>query len=261
MFGKLRPLMAAVWEAPARGLLKIGVHPNAVTIFGTIGVVFGALFFFPQGGTMLWWGALCIAFFVMTDMLDGTMARLGGLSSRLGAFLDSTLDRVADAAIFGALVWAFIDVDRNTALAAMLCLTLGSFVPYARARAESLGIDAAVGIAERSDRLVVGLAATALVGLGLPLWVLTWSLFALALAALITVVQRGMVVKRASDLSPLLPGETAPGAHDGLTVAQPEVTQPATQAEAIQPMTRPDAAQGDATPTDVANDAERDSTE
>jgi len=219
MFGKLRPLMAAIWQAPARGLLKMGVHPNAVTIVGTIGVVFGAVFFFPKGGAMLFWGALFITFFVVTDMIDGTMARLGGLSSRLGAFLDSTLDRVADAAIFGALVWAFLDVDRNTALAAMLCLTVGSFVPYARARAESLGIDASVGIAERSDRLVVGLVATGIVGLGVPLPVLTWALYALAVAALITVVQRAWAVKRASDLSPLLPGEKAPGAHPALTVA------------------------------------------
>lgn len=222
MFGKLRPLMAAVWEAPARGLLKIGLHPNAVTIIGTVGVVFGALFFFPRGGAMLFWGAIFITFFVVTDMLDGTMARLGGLSSRLGAFLDSTLDRVADAAIFGALVWAFLDVDRNTALAAMLCLTLGSVVPYARARAESLGIDASVGIAERSDRLVVGLVATAFVGLGLPLWVLTWALYALAVAALITVLQRAWAVKRASALSPLLPGEKAPGAHPSPTVSELE---------------------------------------
>lgn len=219
MFGKLRPLVAIVWEAPARAFLKMGLHPNAITIIGTIGVVFGALFFYPKGGAMLFWGSLFITFFVVTDMLDGTMARLGGLSSRLGAFLDSTLDRVGDAAIFGALAWAFLDVDRNTSLAAMLCLTIGSFVPYARARAESLGIDASVGIAERSDRLVVGLVATALVGLGLPVAVLTWTLYLLAAAALVTVFQRAMAVKRASDLSSLLPGESAPGAHPSLTVA------------------------------------------
>ncbi|WP_084626795.1 phosphatidylinositol phosphate synthase [Demequina aurantiaca] len=264
MFGKLRPLMAAVWEAPARGLLKMGLHPNAVTIIGTIGVVFGALFFYPKGGTMLLWGTLFIAFFVVTDMLDGTMARLGGLSSRLGAFLDSTLDRVADAAIFGALVWTFLDVDRNTALAAMLCLTIGSFVPYARARAESLGIDAAVGIAERSDRLVVGLLATGLVGMGLPLWILTWALYALAAAALITVVQRALAVKRASDLSPLLPGEKAPGAHPAITVAdlqlerergrEEERARAQSDASASEPS-------GDVSGENVGNDAERDASE
>ncbi len=198
MFGKLRPLMAAVWKAPARALVNIGVHPNAMTIAGTIGVVFGAVFFLPQRGTMLFWGVMVISFFVMTDMLDGTMARLSGKESRLGAFLDSTLDRVADASIFGALVWAFRVEDPNTALAALMCLTVGSFVPYARARAEGLGIEAKMGIAERSDRLVLGLTATGLVGLGLPLWVLTWTLALLSVAALVTVGQRTWAVVKAN---------------------------------------------------------------
>lgn len=202
MFGKLRPLMAKVWKAPARALLAMGVHPNAVTIVGTAGVLFGAFYFFPQGERMLFWGVLVITFFLITDMLDGTMARLGGKTSRLGAYLDSTLDRVADAAIFGALVWTFLDVDRTTALAALVCLAVGSFVPYARARAESLGIDAKMGIAERADRLVVALTATGLVGLGLPVAVLTWTLWALALAAAITVGQRTWAVMKASRLNP-----------------------------------------------------------
>lgn len=196
MLGWLRPFMGKLWAAPAKGLLRLGVHPNAVTIIGTIGVVFGACFFFPRGGINLFWGVLFITFFVVTDMLDGTMARLSGKASRLGAYLDSTLDRVADAAIFGALVWTFRDTSPSTSMAALLCLTLGSFVPYARARAEGLGIDAKGGIAERSDRLVIGLVATAFVGLGLPLWVLTWVLYLLAAAAAITVVQRTMVVVR-----------------------------------------------------------------
>ena len=107
MFGKLRPVMTALWTAPARVLTNAGIHPNAMTIIGTVGVVFGALFFFPQRGSMLFWGVMVITFFVVTDMLDGTMARLSGKASRLGSYLDSTLDRVADAAIFGALVWAY----------------------------------------------------------------------------------------------------------------------------------------------------------
>ncbi len=198
MFGRLRPYMAALWQAPARGLLRLGVHPNVMTIVGTAGVVFGALFFFPKGGIWQFWGVMVITFFVVTDMLDGTMARLGGKSSRLGAFLDSTLDRVADAAIFGALAWAYIDHDRNTALAALTCLAIGSLVPYARAKAEAIGVDASVGIAERSDRLVIGLVATGLVGLGLPLPVLTWTLWIMAAMAAITVAQRiGAVAKRA----------------------------------------------------------------
>lgn len=205
MFGKLRPLMAALWKAPAKALVGAGVHPNAMTILGTVGVVFGALFFLPQRGTMLFWGVMVIAFFVMTDMLDGTMARLSGKASRLGAFLDSTLDRVADAAIFGALVWAFRVEDPATSLAALLCLSIGSFVPYARARAEGLGIDARMGIAERSDRLVVALTATGLVGLGLPLWVLTWTLALLSIAALVTVGQRTWAVVQANKIDRSLP--------------------------------------------------------
>lgn len=190
MFGKLRPVMAAIWRAPASALVKAGVHPNAVTIVGTVGVVVGATVFLPRGGTALFWGVLIITFFVITDMLDGTMARLSGKSSRLGAYLDSTLDRMADAAIFGALVWGFRVDEPWTALAALMCLTLGSFVPYAKARAASLGIETANGIAERSDRLVIGLAATGLVGLGLPLMVLTVTLWLLAAAAAFTVGQR-----------------------------------------------------------------------
>lgn len=202
MFGKLRPLMSALWQAPARGLLRLGIHPNVMTIVGTAGVIFGALFFFPKGGSFLFWGVVVITFFVITDMLDGTMARLGNKSSRLGAFLDSTLDRLADAAIFGALAWGFLDVNTATAAAALVCLAIGSVVPYARARAESVGVEAKGGIAERSDRLVIGLTAAGLVGLGLPVAVLTWTLWVLALLAAITVAQRIAIVVRAAYRDP-----------------------------------------------------------
>ncbi len=205
MFGKLRPVMTALWTAPARALTNAGVHPNAMTIIGTVGVVFGALYFFPQRGSMLFWGVMVITFFVITDMLDGTMARLSGKASRLGSYLDSTLDRVADAAIFGSLVWAYREVDAATSLAALACLTIGTFVPYARAKAESLGIAASGGIAERSDRLVIGLTATGLVGLGLPLWVLTWTLAVLAALGLVTVLQRTLIVMRANAVDHRIP--------------------------------------------------------
>ncbi|MGC4174097.1 phosphatidylinositol phosphate synthase [Demequina sp.] len=197
--------MGAIWKAPARGLLALGVHPNVMTLVGTAGVMFGALFFFPKYGDnemALFWGVMVITFFVLTDMLDGTMARLGNKSSRLGAFLDSTMDRVADAAIFGALVFAFMDENRLTATAALVCLVVGGLVPYSRARAESIGVDAKGGLAERSDRLVIGLVATGLVGLGLPLAVLTWTLWVLALLGTITVVQRIFKVVSAARRDP-----------------------------------------------------------
>lgn len=198
MFGRLRPWVAKAWRAPAAGLVKLGVHPNAVTIAGTVGAVAAALIFFPRGTSGLLWGTALVTLFAMTDMLDGTMARLSGKSSRLGAFLDSTLDRVADAAVFGALMWGMLDESRITSLAALFALLFGTFVPYARARAEGLGIEAKGGIAERPDRLIIGGIAAVAVGLGAPLAVLTWTLWALALAAAITVVQRTLMVVKAT---------------------------------------------------------------
>src|SRR6478752_3374409 len=127
-------------------LLKLGVHPDLVTLVGTLGVAGGALAFYPRGELLV--GTLVITAFVFSDMIDGAMARKSGTSSTFGSFWDSTLDRIGDAAIFGGL--------------ALYCLVAGSLTSYARAKAESLGLDARGGIAERSDRLVLILAATGL---------------------------------------------------------------------------------------------------
>ncbi|MDD9206446.1 CDP-alcohol phosphatidyltransferase family protein, partial [Georgenia sp. 10Sc9-8] len=154
-------------------------------------------------------GALVLGALAATDSVDGIMARTAGRSSRWGAFLDSTLDRFSDAAIFcGVLVWALRHptgtVADLTVGLAVACLVVGSVVPYARARAEGLGLHAASGIAERTDRLVVVLAATLLVGLGLPPLVMTVALGLLALASAVTVLQRMVEVRRQVE-----PGELA----------------------------------------------------
>lgn len=203
------PPFIAAYRALSKVLIRLNVHPNVVTIVGTLGVLVGALYFFPQAdhniyrlfvGTMIIWG------FALLDMTDGMIARATGKSSRFGAFLDSTLDRFADAAVFGGLAWGLLDVHRITALAALLALGIGSAVPYARARAEGLGIQAKVGIAERTDRLVLALIPTGLVGLGvIDMRVLTGVLFFLAAAALVTVFQRMAVVWRANKLDPSIP--------------------------------------------------------
>jgi CDP-diacylglycerol--glycerol-3-phosphate 3-phosphatidyltransferase len=142
-----------------------------------------------------------ISVFVFSDTVDGIMARLQGRSSTWGAFLDSTLDRFGDAAIFGGLVLFYATHPRErwaTAFTglALACLVLGQIVSYARARAEGLGMTAAVGVAERADRLVAVLLTTGLVGLGLPPVVLLVVLALLAVASLMTVVQRILVVRR-----------------------------------------------------------------
>ena len=134
--------------------------------------------------------------FVLADSLDGTMARLSGRSSDWGAFLDSTLDRIADAAIFAGLAMWFVSQQDTVGVALSLAaLVLGQVVSYARARAEGLGAQAAVGVAERTERLVVVLLATGLVGFGLPAQVLVVAMGLLAAASAVTVVQRMVVVR------------------------------------------------------------------
>src|SRR5687768_15824547 len=86
----------------ARFLLRIGVTPNAVTVAGTVGVLFGS--YFGAMGDLIW-GTVIVTAFALTDALDGTMARMRGGSSKFGALLDSSMDRLADAAVFGAVVY------------------------------------------------------------------------------------------------------------------------------------------------------------
>jgi CDP-diacylglycerol--glycerol-3-phosphate 3-phosphatidyltransferase len=180
----------------ARVLTRLGVSPDVVTIVGTLGVCFGALAFYPRREFLT--GTLVITAFVFFDTLDGIMARMNDRSTKWGAFLDSTLDRVADAAIFGGLVLWYAGSGDNAIMAglALACLILGMVVSYARARAEGLGMTADVGIAERAERLVLVLLATGLVGLGAPEILLTVVLALLALASLVTVIQRMLEVRR-----------------------------------------------------------------
>lgn len=195
MLKRLRAVMTRLWTPLADLLIRRGVSPDAVTITGTVAVVVAALWLYPAGHLLA--GSLVIALFALTDSLDGVMARRSGRAGSWGAFLDSTLDRFGDGAIFAGLVLWYTGGgnDRTTAVLALACLVIGSIVPYARARAEGLGMTAAVGIAERADRLVVVLTAAALVGMGLPRVVMTVALGLLAIAGLITVVQRMQTVR------------------------------------------------------------------
>lgn len=196
----LNRLLRASWTklmTPIATLfLRLGISPDVVTIVGTLGVCAGALGWYPRGEFLT--GTLVIVAFVFSDNVDGVMARMSGRQGVWGAFLDSTLDRVGDAAIFGGLVVFFAGTGQDPLLAglALACLILGMVVSYAKARAEGLGMTCNVGIAERADRLFAVLLATGLVGLGLPKWVLTVVLALLALASAVTVVQRMQTVHR-----------------------------------------------------------------
>ncbi|WP_104111259.1 phosphatidylinositol phosphate synthase [Arthrobacter sp. N199823] len=191
-----RALFAAIFTPIAALLVRLKVSPDAVTIIGTLGVAAGALIGYPLG--QLFWGTVVITVFVFSDIIDGLMARMIGRKGNWGAFLDSTLDRVGDGAVFAGIVVWFYTGGNNHFIAAMAltCLVLGSIVSYAKARAEGLGMTANVGIAERSDRLVVVLVATGLVGLGIPEAVLAVVLVLLAVASLVTVFQRMGTVRR-----------------------------------------------------------------
>jgi CDP-diacylglycerol--glycerol-3-phosphate 3-phosphatidyltransferase len=193
-----RAFFTKVFTPVARLFLKLGISPDIVTIVGTIGVCLGALAFYPRHS--FFWGTVVITIFVFSDTVDGVMARMSGRSGNWGAYLDSTLDRFGDAAIFGGLVLCYAgrEGSGNDAMAglALACLILGSVVSYAKARAEGLGWTANVGIAERADRLVAVLLTTGLVGLGLPEVVLGVVLALLAAASLVTVIQRMLTVRR-----------------------------------------------------------------
>lgn len=201
-----RALSGAV-DPVARGLLRLHVSPDAVTLAGTICTSVAALWFFPRQQWAV--GVVVILLFVFSDLLDGTMARISGRSGPWGAFLDSTLDRVADGAMFGGIVLGFTNAgDPWTAGAALACLVGGAVVSYSKARAESVGVECNVGIMERAERLIVAGVAALLYGLGVP-YVLPVVLWILAALTWFTVGQRVLHVRRQLRLRPTTTPEAA----------------------------------------------------
>jgi CDP-diacylglycerol--glycerol-3-phosphate 3-phosphatidyltransferase len=196
MIEHLRSFFTTLLTPVARLLLRLQVSPDAVTFVGTVGVVVGALVFFPRGDLLV--GVLVITAFVFSDLLDGTMARMSGKTSAWGAFLDSTLDRMGDSAIFGGLVLYYASTVGSDTLAALAlyCLVTGWLTSYARARAEALGFQAKGGIAARADRLVAVLVAAGLSDIFDVPVLLEATLWALAAASSLTVVQRILTVRR-----------------------------------------------------------------
>ncbi|MBU3716344.1 MAG: CDP-alcohol phosphatidyltransferase family protein [Candidatus Nanopelagicaceae bacterium] len=178
-----------------RALLRIGFSANAITVIGAAGVTISSIYFFARGEFFL--GTLLVSFFVLSDLFDGTMARISKTDgTRWGALLDSTLDRISDAAIaIGIWIYLFNE-GSDLHIVAMVALFLGGLIPYIRAKAESLGIECSVGLAERPERLIILLVGTGLYGLGVDL-ALGFSLWLLVLISCITVIQRMKVVRQA----------------------------------------------------------------
>ncbi|MEZ7787422.1 phosphatidylinositol phosphate synthase [Actinomyces naeslundii] len=195
-----RGLTKALFTRPALALGRLGVTPNMLTVIGTILSVTAAVTLLPRGHFVA--GPLVLLVVLVADSFDGILARATARSSVFGAFLDSTMDRLADGAVLGSLAaWAALSMSAGTLrtttiVAALAAMILAATVPYARARAESIGATAKVGIAERTDRLLVALGATFVVGLGAAQWVLTVALGYVAIASFITVIQRVWTVYR-----------------------------------------------------------------
>ena len=202
--GSARPWVAKI-VAPVIGrLARSGVTPDAITVTGTLGAVAGAVGLIGTG--QLFWGAFTVTVFVLLDMLDGALARARGGGSRFGAVLDSTGDRAADVAIFGALVWWFSGAGDNRliVLLALLCLVLGVLTSYIKARAEGVGLSCDVGVVERTERLILALTGTGLAGLGVP-YALHVALWILLVGSAVTVGQRFLLVRRTGRGRPSAP--------------------------------------------------------
>jgi CDP-diacylglycerol--glycerol-3-phosphate 3-phosphatidyltransferase len=204
----------------ARSLIRGGVQPNAITTVGTLFVI-GSGVAFGFGHVRLG-GALLLLSGVF-DVLDGLVARQGGMTTTFGAFYDSTLDRVGEGAVFSGLIFYFLSGPLPSEMkvpavgAGLVALVSSLIVSYARARAEALGVECKVGIAARAERILL-LSLPALVfgaGPGRPAVLLFWIVTVLATVSAITVVQRVVHVARvargAPPPSPIPKRETLPG--------------------------------------------------
>ncbi len=192
----LKPAVTKVITPIASTALRIGITPNGVTWAGAIGVVASSFYFYPRGN--FFWGTIIICIFALSDLFDGTMARISQVgSSKWGGFLDSTIDRITDSSVLIGVTLFLL--DRNDPLVPIILATLvtGMLVPYIRARAESMGIDCSGGIAERTERLILALTAIGFDGLGIP-YVLAGGMWILAILGFVTVMQRILIVWRAS---------------------------------------------------------------
>jgi CDP-diacylglycerol--glycerol-3-phosphate 3-phosphatidyltransferase len=192
---RLKPAVTRVITPVAKAALRLGITPNAVTWIGAIAVVSSALYFYPRGEFFL--GTVIICIMALSDLFDGTMARISQKgSSKWGGFLDSTIDRITDSAILIGVAIFLINNDDPLSMVVMVTLVTGMLVPYIRAKAESFGIECSGGIAERTERLIISLAAIGFDGLGVP-YIMAIGMWLLALLGTYTVIQRMLIVKRA----------------------------------------------------------------
>ncbi|SDT47254.1 phosphatidylinositol phosphate synthase [Microlunatus soli] len=218
MLERFRAAWTKVIAPIAAFFVRHNVSPDVITVVGTLGVVVGAAVCYPQG--WLWQGTVIIVLFVFADMVDGQMARSTGRASTWGAFLDSSLDRLGDGAVFGGIALYFIHgavldgrqvafgLETIWTAVTLWALVMGQVTSYVKARAEALGFDAGGGLAARADRLLIILFGALVGGLGVP-YVLELAVTALAVMSTLTVFQRiAKVYRQAQHQAP--PAEQGP---------------------------------------------------
>jgi len=189
-----KPAVARFIEPIARFLYRVGITPDMVTLFGAIGATSSALYLLISG--QFFWASIAVTVFALSDLFDGAIARISDKgATQWGAFLDSTCDRVTDAAILMGLALYLIQEEDSLVPLVLGSILFGSLIPYIRAKAESYGISCSVGVAERTERLIIILVAIGFHGLGVP-YILSVGIWLLFILSLITVIQRIFVIRQ-----------------------------------------------------------------
>jgi CDP-diacylglycerol--glycerol-3-phosphate 3-phosphatidyltransferase len=191
----LKPQVTRLINPVVKLAVRAGITANGVTIVGALGTLGSAFYFYPRGELFV--GTLAICFFALSDLFDGAIARVtNGTGTAWGGFLDSTIDRVTDAAILIGVLVYMIERDQTVSILILISLVSGGLIPYIRAKAESMSIECSGGFAERTERVVLSLTAIGLYGLGID-YALIIGFSLLSAAGLFTVIQRMVIVYRA----------------------------------------------------------------
>ena len=177
-------------------LARTRITPNQLTTAGvSLCLASAVIVYFEYRDQLLyfWLGAAVFVVGSLLDILDGALARAGGKATPLGAFVDSTTDRMGEAAMLGAIGLVFMRHGHEFALGATFAAVAGSFlVSYTRARAEALGLRGDVGLSSRAERVVIITAGLVLAPWGL----LSWAIYVLTASAWVTVLQRVLFVRK-----------------------------------------------------------------
>lgn len=189
-----RAVAAHILDPIAKALLALRLTASSVTVLGALGSILVSVLCVAQGRFLL--AAVLILPLAGADAIDGTMARIAGTQGPWGAFLDSTTDRITDGAIFASIAWWLLnDGDVPAAIAALVGLIAGFVTSYIRAKAESLGVECKVGIAERPERVGGVMLGVFLAGIGFDM-MLPVLVYVIAVLSCVTVLQRMLVVHR-----------------------------------------------------------------